>query len=87
MARRSCSPFATRCRSVGDFHGYGPADIDHNAHSHTSLGAQPSGDHDAYKMSTLAASKAVVAGGVGQMLELARTQVRNVPVIRALTPT
>ena len=38
-------------------------------------------------MSTLAASKAVVAVGVGQMLELARTQLRNVPVIRALTPS
>jgi pyruvate dehydrogenase (quinone) len=34
----------------------------------------------------LAASKAVLAGGVGQMLELARTNLRNFPVIRALTP-
>jgi pyruvate dehydrogenase (quinone) len=34
----------------------------------------------------LAASKTVLAGGVGQMLELARTNLRNFPVIRALTP-
>jgi len=34
----------------------------------------------------LAASKTVLTGGVGQMLELARTNLRNFPVIRALTP-
>ena len=34
----------------------------------------------------LAASRTVLAGGVGQMLELARTNLRNFPVIRALTP-
>ena len=34
----------------------------------------------------LAASKTVLSGGVGQMLDLARTNLRNFPVIRAFTP-
>jgi pyruvate dehydrogenase (quinone) len=33
----------------------------------------------------LAASKTVLAGGVGQMLELARANLRNFPGVRVLT--